>query len=94
MQSLLKSRVFLGIVLLFILGAVGYRLLVPNDISNNESALSIGKDLIELSDQLARAQLSQALFSTPGYRYLTDFTAPIPQQPLGRSNPFEIIGRD
>lgn len=94
MQSILKSKAFLGIVFLFILGTIGYRLLMPSDISSDESALSIGEDLIELSDQLSRAQLSQALFSTPGYKYLTDFTAPIPEQPLGRSNPFQVIGRD
>lgn len=94
MQSILKSKAFLGIILLFILGTLGYRLFMPTDVSKEESALSIGKDLIELSDQLSRAQPSQTLLSTSGYRYLTDFTAPIPQQPLGRSNPFQTIGRD
>lgn len=94
MQAIFKSRTFLGIILIFILGTLGYRLFAPLDVPTEESALSIGKDLIDLSDQLSRAQLSQALFSTTGYRYLTDFTTPVPQQTLGRNNPFDIIGRD
>ena len=94
MQAIFKSKAFLGIVLLFILGTLGYSFFVTTDVPTEESALSIGKDLTDLSDQLSRAQLSQALFSTPSYKYLTDFTAPIPQQTIGRNNPFDIIGRD
>ncbi len=96
MQALFKNKAFLAIVILFIIGAFAYRMFSPNtgpDLEG-ESALSIGKDLIDLSAQLSRAQLSQTLFSSPSYIMLTDFTAPIPQQSLGRNNPFDIIGRD
>lgn len=95
MQAIFKNKIFLIIIFLFILATFGYRLFVPKIVEvTEESALSVGKDLIQLSDQLSNAQLSQTLFSMPGYLFLTDFTAPIPQQSFGRVNPFDIIGRD
>ncbi len=95
MQGILQSKIFLGIILLFLLGTLGYRLFSPSALpTDDETALTAGKDLIEISDQLSRAQLSQNLFTMPGYLILTDFTAVIPQQSYGRTNPFEVIGRD
>lgn len=54
---------------------------------------SVGADLISLSQQLTRANLSTAVFSAPEYLFLTDFSSPIPEEPLGRINPFEALGR-
>lgn len=95
MTALFKSKGFLGLVFLFVLGMFVYNFFLkpaapaPED----DSALVVGKELLKLSDDLSKAQLSQALFSLPGYVYLTDFSAPVPQEPLGRVNPFDAIGR-
>ena len=53
-----------------------------------------GADLLALSNELSKVTLGQELFSNLSYRRLVDFTVPIPQQALGRPNPFDIIGRD
>lgn len=95
MSSLFKSKGFLGLIFIFILVMFVYNtfLKTATPAGENDSALVVGQDLIKLSDDLSKAQLSQELFTLPGYVYLTDFSAPIPQEPLGRVNPFDIIGR-
>lgn len=98
MQALIKNKLLIAIVLLFIVGVFVYRSFIgsgePAPGAGGESALSIGQDLIALSDQLSRAQLSQELFQDPGYLFLKDFAGVIPLQSFGRPNPFDIIGRD
>jgi hypothetical protein len=96
MQALVKNKILLGIVILFILTMFVYNYFIKSDapVVSNQSALSAGSDLIKLSDELSHAQLSQDLFSKPAYLFLTDFSLPLPPQATGRVNPFEIIGRD
>jgi hypothetical protein len=96
MQSLLKSKSTLGILFLFILGMFVYNMFFRGEaapLESADSAASVGSDLVKLSDELTRAQLSQDLFQLPTYRSLTDFTTPLPQQEIGRENPFDVIGR-
>lgn len=57
-------------------------------------ATPVGTDLLEISETLSQATLNREIFSSSGYRLLSDFSTAIPQQPLGRKNPFNPIGRD
>lgn len=94
MEALIKNKKILGILVIFILGMFVYNLLFRGEAPvESESALSVGSDLVKLSDDLARAQLSQEIFQLPSYRSLTDFTTTLPQEELGRNNPFDVIGR-
>lgn len=95
MTSLFKSKGFLTLVALFVLGMFIYNFFLKSNapVAQNESTLAVGKELLKLSDDLSKAQLSQGLFTLPGYVFLTDFSAPIPLEPLGRVNPFDTIGR-
>jgi hypothetical protein len=52
------------------------------------------ENLVEIADELSGIIFRQDLFSTPGYKALVDFSAPLPAEPAGRTNPFEVIGRD
>lgn len=94
MEALAKNKFLIGFILLFIVGMFVYNSF-KSDIPTqpDESALSVGKDLLTISDQLARAQLSQDLFSIPGYIFLTDFSVTVPELPVGRANPFDVLGR-
>lgn len=95
MQALAKNKKFLYILVLFILAMFLYNLFIKSDEAPAEgTAVAIGSDLLKLANDLSAAQFNQELFSVPGYIFLTDFTAPIPAQSIGRNNPFEIIGRD
>lgn len=58
------------------------------------SASSIGDDLVKLREKLQSVTLDKSLFSSTGYLLLSDFSTTIPAQATGRSNPFDIIGRD
>jgi hypothetical protein len=95
MEAIFKNKLLLSATLILILAMFGYRFFSSDSLESHsaESATVAGQDLLRISDELARAQLSQDLFTLPGYRYLTDFTAPIPQQSIGRTNPFGIIGQ-
>lgn len=94
MQILFQNKLTLSIVLLFLLGLLGYRLLSnPVPLNDNQSALVVGRDLVKIADELSRASLSQDLFEVPGYRYLTDFTTPLVGQTFGRANPFGPLGK-
>jgi hypothetical protein len=97
MQALAKNKIILSLLVLFILAMFVYNVFIKSDESvstNEEFSLSVGSDLLKLSEALSKAHLDQDLFSVPGYIYLTDFTAPIPEQSIGRVNPFDTIGRD
>ena len=55
---------------------------------------SVGADLLALLDKLDGAVLDTTLFTSPSYLLLEDFSTTIPTETTGRSNPFDLIGRD
>lgn len=90
MNAILKNKSLILFALVMLVGMFGYRSFVTNaPQSEGQSALVVGEDLLKLSSQLSEATLSQDLFSVPGYRYLTDFSVPVPNQTFGRTNPFD-----
>ena len=97
MKTLAKNKGILAIVAIFILVMFMYNLFFKSDqvpVPSELSASSIGNDLVKLHEDLEKVTLSQSLFSSSGFLLLTDFSVSIPQQPVGRSNPFNLIGRD
>lgn len=56
------------------------------------STTGTGAALLKMSEDLKQTDLSQELFSSPGFVRLADFTVPVPDLPLGRPNPFSPIG--
>ncbi len=63
-------------------------------ISGGLQASGVGNDLLKIFDELQKVTLDQNLFSSPGYLELTDFSTSITPQATGRTNPFDVIGRD
>ncbi len=63
-------------------------------VPSESAASAIGEDLIKIRGDLQKVTLDQTIFSSPGYLLLIDFSTEIPKQATGRSNPFDIIGRD
>ena len=95
MQGILKNKSALALILFFILGMFIYNLFFAGSpLTATQSAEAAGGDLVKLSQELQNARLTTELFSTPSYVFLTDFTVNVPEQPIGRVNPFDIIGRD
>lgn len=50
--------------------------------------------LVKTAAKLSNINFNNNLFAAPAYRSLTDFSIAIPQEPAGRPNPFDAIGRD
>jgi hypothetical protein len=82
-------------ILIFIVAIGIYKLFATNVALTEDSLVSqsIGGDIIELNSRIERVNLDPALFSSAVYKSLVDFSASIPSQPVGRSNPFDLMGR-
>lgn len=97
MKVLAKNKGILAAVALFIAAMFLYNIFFKSEVvttSSESSAFSVGDDLLKIRGELQEVTLDRTVFSSPGYLLLTDFSTAIPQQATGRSNPFDIIGRD
>src|SRR3989344_5139146 len=98
MKTLVKNKVTLGAIAIFILAIFSYNVFLnpTADLSvpGESSASSIGDDLVKLHGELQAVTLNREIFSSPSYLLLTDFSTDIPQQEVGRPNPFNAIGQD
>lgn len=97
MQLLIENKGMLAGGLIFIAGLFAYKTFF-SDIGMPSapaaSAQALGADLLKLADDISKATLSRELFSTAGYRLLSDWSTPLVQEPVGRPNPFAPVGRD
>lgn len=99
METLNKNRKIIWAIVIIVLAFFLY-----NFLAGSEATPAIGgsglatneanTDLLRMATELAAVDYKSDLFSTPGYQLLVDFSVPLASQPTGRSNPFDIIGRD
>lgn len=97
MQTLNKNKGTIIAIILIILGIVVYNFFIRNEtiaLPSGQEASQIGNEVVSLLGKLRAVNLDRAVFSSPDYLLLTDFSAEIQPQPVGRPNPFEVIGRD
>lgn len=97
MTSLIKNGLTLGGLLL--LAGLGYYMFVLQDDSNvelageadlNEARIASEQFLRELN-AIQNFDLGDDLFTDPRFRSFVDFTTPVPEQPVGRENPFAPV---
>lgn len=96
-QQLSANKGILAAVLIFVLLMVLYKIFLRPDtalIPDESLATNVGNDILNLRAELEKVNFDQTLFSTPGYIGLIDLTVLIPTLPVGRVNPFDVIGRD
>lgn len=97
MKTLLENKGVLAIVAILVLGMFLYSILFKSNalsIPSELPAVAVGDDLLKMHKELQSVVLDQALFSSTGYLFLSDFSTSIPQQATGRSNPFDLIGSE
>ena len=97
MKMFTKNKGIIAVAIIFILVIFLYNLFFKSEIvslPNESSTSSIGEDLVKIFNELKAVTLDQSVFSSTGYLLLTDFSNSIPQQAIGRPNPFDMIGRD
>ena len=95
MNTLKKYKGIMVAIVIFLLAMGIYKMFTANTeiTEGNLVAQSIGADIIELNSRIERVNLDPALFSSALYKSLVDFSAAIPIQPIGRINPFDLVGR-
>ena len=94
MNSFTNNKPVVIALVICVLAFFSYKFFFQSDpLSETGNGEAIGADLLQISDDLSKATLSRELFSNSGYRLLSDFSVSIPVQPVGRANPFDIIGR-
>lgn len=96
-DKLSANKGILLVVVVFVLVMVLYKIFLRPDaalIPDEVAASNIGNDILNLKTELEKVNFDQSLFSSAGYLGLVDITVLIPELPVGRLNPFNIIGRD
>ncbi|PIP56017.1 MAG: hypothetical protein CO183_01565 [Candidatus Zambryskibacteria bacterium CG_4_9_14_3_um_filter_42_9] len=97
MDIITKNKGILAIIAIFIVVMFLYNTFFKGEtiaVVSELEASTIGDDLIRLRQELEKVTLDQAIFSSPGYLLLNDFSTAVTPQETGRPNPFDIIGRD
>lgn|SRR3989338_11599610 len=99
METLNKNRKIIGAVVIVVLAFFLYKFLAgsqaaPLPDAPGLSATEANVDLLKMAQDISAVNYQSDLFSTPGYRQLVDFSAPLAPQAIGRANPFDIIGRE
>ena len=97
MDTLKNNKGTLAIIIIFIVAMFLYNFFFKSSmiaVPSEVLASSIGDDLINMRKKLQAVTLNQSIFSSVGFLLLTDFSIDILSQPVGRPNPFNIIGRD
>lgn len=88
----LKNILIFGGLLVAIV--VGYSYFFSGDgsdaplVATTPAQTTAGGDLLGLLLNLRSLRLDDSVFSNPVFRRLTNFGVEIPEEPLGRSNPF------
>ncbi len=95
MKSLKNNKGVIAAIIIFVFGMFIYNMLFKSDelLVGDTEKVAVGSDLVEIYSNLEKVTLDTLLFSSPGYKKLTDFSVEVPLQPVGRSNPFDVIGR-
>jgi flagellar basal body-associated protein FliL len=106
MQQQTSSKTPLIIIILLVIVAIGayfYFIGTPN--TNTTSSISqvtplesanaeeVGSRVLFLLNQINSLKIDTSIFSSTVYRSLVDYTISIPEQNVGRPNPFAPIGR-
>ena len=96
MKALEKNKSVIAAILVFIFVMLAYNLFFKSDVLTSEnfpSTTTIGDDLLRLRGELEAVNLDRSVLSSGDFLLLADFSVPVPIQPTGRPNPFEVIGR-
>lgn len=97
MKTLLENKSIIAIVFLFILGMFIYNTFIGSRVSLNPGDLeasNVGVDLLLTLNELKGVNLDRSILSDQAFLEFSDFSTTIPEEPVGRPNPFDRFGRD
>jgi capsular polysaccharide biosynthesis protein len=95
MKSLTKNMPLILTILILVLAFYVYNSFFRSDaiFTADPSVQIIGADIVSTYNNLQSVNLDQKLFESKGYTNLTDFGSVLSTQPIGRTDPFDQIGR-
>lgn len=67
---------------------------IPGQNAASDAASIVGVEIIQALNQINALNLDKTIFERPVYISLIDRSQEIPEEPIGRPNPFAPIGRD
>lgn len=96
-MQLFKNKRMIGGLVLFAVAALGYYVWSTGSsqalLSNTgEGASPLSQEILATLASLTTIKLDDSIFSDPVFVSLTDFGVTIPEEPIGRRNPFAPIG--
>jgi hypothetical protein len=96
MQILQKNRSLIIAIAIFAAVIWGYSTFFKTDssVTVDVDTQAVGSDVLALYSSLQSVSIDQSIFASPLYKNLTDFSRALENQPIGRANPFDVIGRD
>lgn len=96
MKTFVNNKAILAILGVLAVGMLLYSFLLGKDpvpTTGDLFASEIGTDLLKTRQKLQEVVLDRNIFSDDKFLQLSDFSADIPEQAIGRTNPFNVIGR-
>jgi len=66
----------------------------PQLVSDEKLSESVGNETLQLLLELKTLVLDEDIFTDKVFQNLKDFSMDLPLQPVGRNNPFALIGTD
>jgi len=95
-KSLAKNKSLLLSILILVLLFVVYNNFFKSETTSftvDPQVKAIGANIVKTYADLQSVEFDTKLFTTPAYTNLEDFSTPIPNQAVGRINPFDQLGR-
>jgi hypothetical protein len=65
--------------------------LTETDVAGSQDAQNVGSRVLVLLNQINSLKIDSSIFGSATYRSLVDYSITIPEQPVGRQNPFAPI---
>jgi hypothetical protein len=62
--------------------------------TNNTSSGGVGDETLQILSELRTLILDEDIFTDEAFKNLKDFSMEIQEQPIGRNNPFSLVGSD
>lgn len=94
MDNILKNKTAILSLVLLLIAFYAYSVFFGSESGEVVATpAESGEEIVSLAEELSEINFRQDVFSQPGYRYLVDFSTELSSQPMGRTNPFGVVGR-
>lgn len=97
-QQSSSKKTFIILIVIIVVAALIYFYTLGNSAADSASTLqqdsvssetqAVGSRVLSLLNQISSLKIDASIFNNPSYQSLVDYTVSIPEQNIGRPNPF------